>query len=586
MAEGSMHGPPPHRRLFSLLRPEKSDIGLVVLFSVITGFLYLASPLAVDALVNNISFGGQQPVYVQSLLILSGVLLVFLLALGVVSAVQYYVVELIQQRMFVRLAADFSCRLPKLQYGALESARRPELVNRFLDVVTVQKSTAYLMLDGVNVILATLIGLLVLAFYHPFLLAFDLALIAGLLLVLFPLGRNGVRTSIQESYAKHSVAGWLEQVVMFPLMFKSASAATLSRDRTDRLVDAYISARRAHFRVLVRQILGLLGLEAFASALLLALGGLLVLQGQLTLGQLVASELIVSAIVASIVRLGKHLENWYDSLAAMDKLGSVVDLPIERREGCVGVAGEGGCAIDMEGVAFAYPGMRPLFERVSLKVAPGERVAVTAPIGSGMGTLLDLLYGLRTPSEGTIRVWGVDVRSWSLDALREQVVLVREPEFVEGTLAENIRVGREGITDSAIQRLLESVGLGRMLSQVPEGLELKLRAGGRPLSDSQRILVALARAMAGAPRVLLIDKVLDGMDPRESEEVLSVLFHPSRPWALVVATRDERIIERCARVYRFRPRNAGTGEGTPDLVETVPGVAGGRGPEEVEGGVA
>ncbi|MBL9127985.1 MAG: ABC transporter ATP-binding protein, partial [Verrucomicrobiales bacterium] len=451
MPGDTSHTSPPHRRLFALLAPERADIGLVVLFSVITGFLYLASPLTVDAVVNNIRFGGQQPVYLQSLMILAGVLLVFLLALAVVSAVQYYVVELIQQRMFVRIAADFAYRLPRLQFGALESARRPELVNRFLDVVTVQKSSAYLMLDGVNVVLATLIGLLVLAFYHPFLLAFDLVLIVGLVLVLFPLGRHGVRTSIRESYAKHSVAGWLEQVVMFPLLFKNASASAFSRQRTDRLVDEYLSARKAHFRVLVRQILGLLGLEAFASAMLLALGGLLVIQGQLTLGQLVASELIVSAVVASLVRLGKHLENWYDALAAVDKLGSVVDLPVERSEGQGPSSERGPVPLELENVGFAYPGSRPLFEHVHLRVEAGEHVAVTGPIGSGVGTLLELVYGLRSPTEGRLCIEGVDVRSWNLEALREQVALVREPEFIDGTLAENIRVGREGITDAEIQ---------------------------------------------------------------------------------------------------------------------------------------
>jgi putative ABC transport system ATP-binding protein len=576
MHDGAHHGPPPHRRLFALLKPEAADIGLVVLFSIITGFLYLASPLAVDALVNNISFGGQQPVYLQSLLILAGVLLVFLLALAVVSTVQYFVVELIQQRIFVRLAADFSCRLPRLQYGALERTQRPELVNKFLDVVTVQKSSAYLMLDGVNVVLATAIGLLVLAFYHPFLLAFDLVLIVGLVVVLIPMGRRGVDTSIQESYAKHAVAGWLEQVVMFPLLFKNASAAAFSRDRTDHLVDSYISARRAHFRILIRQILGLLGLEAIASAMLLALGGLLVLQGQLTLGQLVASELIVSAIVASIVRLGKHLENWYDSLAAIDKLGSVVDLPVEREGGQNPTRVQEPSTLEVEEVSFSYPGSRPLFENVNLSVRPGEHVAITGPIGSGAGTFLDLIYGLRSPSEGLIRVRGVDVRSWDLLKLRQEVALVREPEFIDGTLAENMRMGGADLEDSEIQQMLDQVGLGKALSRLPDGLELRLRPGGRPLSDSQRILVALARVLASRPRLLMIDKVLDGLDAHESEAILSLLFSPGQPWTLVVATRDEQILERCDRVYRLHPKSAGDTEASPGGTRPAGDLSGGE----------
>lgn len=545
--------PPPHRRLLALLRPERGDIGVIVLFSVISGLLYLASPLAVDAVVNNITFGGQQPVFLQTLLILAGVLLVFLLVTAVVSAVQYYVVELIQHRIFVRMAGDLAYRLPRLQYGALERTKRPELVNKFLDVVTVQKSSAYILLDGVNVVLATVIGLVVLAFYHPFLLAFDVFLVIGLFLILVPLGRHGVRTSIQESYAKHAVAGWLEQVVMYPVLFKSTAAADVARDRTNKLVETYLAARRAHFRILLRQILGLLGLEAVASALLLAIGGLLVLRGQITLGQLVASELIVSAIVASIVSLGKHLENWYDALAATDKLGSIVDLPVERMDGQHPAATGNPCALEVDEVTFGYPGFRPLFDNLTLSIAPGEHVALTGPIGAGAGTLLDLVFGLRSPTSGMVRVRGIDVRSWCLSDLRSRVALVREPEFIDGTIEENVRLGNAALDRSEIQRALEAVGLARTLVRLPDGLETRLSPGGRPLSDAQRILVALARAIAGKPELLLIDKVLDGLDPRESEQVLSVLFDPAQPWTLLIATRDHRVIERCSRVHRLGP---------------------------------
>ncbi len=562
MADSHGTTPAPHRRLLALLRPERGDILLVVLFSAISGLLYLASPLTVDAVVNNISFGGQQSVYIQSLAILAGALLAFLLLLGVITGVQYFVVELIQQRIFVRLAADFAYRLPRLRFDALERTRRPELVNKFLDVVTVQKSSAALLVDGVNVALATAIGLLVLAFYHPFLLAFDLFLVLALVLILLPLGRHGVRTSIEESYAKHAVAGWLEQVVLFPILFKNSHAAEFSRARTDHLVDAYLSARRAHFRVLVRQILGLLALEAVASALLLALGGLLVLQGQLTLGQLVASELIVAAVVSSMVRFGKSLENWYDTLAAIDKLGSVVDLPIERAGGEAAPSRPGPASLEIDDLAFAFSGARPLFEHLSFRVAPGEHVAVTGPIGSGAGTLLDLVYGLRAPTEGTLRIQGLDLRSWSLAELRRHVVLIREPEFVEGTLLENIALGRADLSTADVQSALEAVGLGPSVNRLPDGLAHRLRPGGRPLSDSQRILAALARAVAGRPSLLLIDKELDGLDPREMSTVLDYLFHPDRPWTLVIATRDDGILARCPRVFRLAPHAAPAGMST------------------------
>ena len=300
--------PLPHHRLFSLLKPERADIGVIFFFSIITGLLYLATPLAVDAVVQNIAFGGQQKVYVQTLLIFSFALLVFLMLLSMISAAQHAVAELIQQRIFVRLSSDLTFRLPRLKMKSLEDTKSVELINRFLEVTTLQKSSALILLDAVNVVLSATIGLIVLAFYHPFLLAFDFILIAFLMLVFFGLGRRGVETSIQESYAKHEVAGWFEQLVMFPVLFKWAVAKDFSMQLSNRLIDTYLTRRKEHYRILLRQIIGLLAIQAVASAALLAIGGWLVLRGELTLGQLVASELIVSAIVAAVVYLGKHVD--------------------------------------------------------------------------------------------------------------------------------------------------------------------------------------------------------------------------------------------------------------------------------------
>lgn len=567
--------PAPHRRLIALLWPERADIAIIVLFSVFTGLLYLASPLAVDAVVNNISFGGQEPVYKQTLLVLALALLVFLVVLSLVSAAQYLVVELIQQRIFVRLAGDLTRRLPRLLYGALERTKRPELVNKFLDVVTVQKSCAVILLDGVNVVLSMLIGLLVVAFYHPFLLVFDLLLILGLLAVVYPLGRNGVRTSIAESYAKHAVAGWFEQVVLFPVLFKCPGAAEFSNRRTDNLVGTYLTARKAHFRILLRQILALLALQALASAMLLAIGGLLVLQGELTLGQLVASELIVSAIVASLVSLGKHIENWYDALAATDKLGSIVDLPVESADGEATPPAEGPLGVEVRDLAFAYQRGRPLFNDLRLSVAAGERLAITGPTGAGAGTLLELIFRLRLPGAGMVLLDGVDARHWQLDALRRQVALVREAEIVEGTLLENVRLGRPDISAADVQEALEQVGLMPAVLRLPEGMHTPLHPGGRPLSDSQRIRLCLARVILGSPRLILVDKLLDGLDPGEAAPLLRALFDGPRRWTLVVATRDEDIRRHCDRVFRLgvdsvagATAGPGAGRGHPSATET------------------
>ncbi len=559
---GSGHGPEPHRRLMALLRPERGDIGIILFFSVLTGLLYLATPLAVDAVVQNIAFGGQQRVYVQTLLIFSVTLLVFLALSSVIGAAQHFIAELIQQRTFVRLAADMAYRLPRLRADALEFSNAPELVNRFLDVTTVQKSSAMILLDGVNVILGSLIGLLVLAFYHPFLLGFNLVLILGLIFIVFVLGRSGVSTSILESYAKHALAGWFEQMVLYPILFKGPGGREYSVQRANALVDTYLTHRQSHFRVLIRQILGLLLLQALASAGLLAVGGALVLGGELTLGQLVASELIVSGVVSALVGLGKHIENWYDAMAATDKLGSIVDLPVENEEGEPAPVGEGPFSVEFRNLAFAFEPGKPVFSGLDCRIGPGERIALTGPIGAGTGTLLQLIYGLREVSEGAIQVNGMDTRHWKLEEYRDRVVLVNEVGVFEGTILDNVRLNRSDVSVEDVFAALKKVGLLERFLELPEGLKTRLLAGGRPLSDSQRIKLCIARAIVGQPRLVLIDKVLDGLDPGESRMLFDSLFGAERNWTLVLATRDRDVVGHCDREFRILEKATSPGGGS------------------------
>lgn len=549
--------PEPHRRLMGLLRAEMPDVWSIVLFSVITGILYLAVPLTVDAVVNNIAFGGQQQVYVQALVILSAALLAFLGLLAFVRAVQHYLAEIIQRRIFVRLAADLAYRLPRVTASATDRIHAPELVNRFFDVLTVQKSTALLLLDGVNLVLSAVIGMVVLGFYHPSLLAFDLVLLALVCLVVFGLGRGAVRTSIQESVSKYAIAGWLEEVAHFPNLFKSPGGSQFALDRADLLARRYLDARRSHFRILMRQIGGLLALQAIASSSLLVVGGVLVLSGELTLGQLVASEIIVNAVVASVAKLGKHLEGWYDAMAAVDKIGYLVDLETEREAGDVPSDRTRPARVDVAGVSFSYD-HKPALGDLSFSLAPGRATAILAPLGGGASTLLDLLYGLRPPSEGHVLIDRLDVRQWYLEALRQDVALVRNHDIIDASVADNIRLARADIGLDEVREALATVGLLDDVLQLPQGLDTPLLFGGRPLTSMQRTRLVIARAIVGKPRLLLLDEVLDGLEPAALESLVTALFAPSRPWTLVVTTHDPDVIRRCDHQIRLSIPTAAT----------------------------
>jgi putative ABC transport system ATP-binding protein len=545
-ADAHHHGHiPPLKRFFGLMQPEMKDVWTLMIFGLVTGLLYLAVPLAVSALVSNLAFGTQSAPFQQALLVIALALFGFLLISAVIRGLQFYVAEVIQRRLFVRLAADMAYRLPRVKADSLDGVHAPEMVNRFLDVVTVQKSTALLLLDGFNLILSGGIGLIVLGFYHPFLLAFTVGLVIALTFIIFVLGRGAVNTSIQESICKYDMVNWLEELARYPRLFKGRGGYEMATYRADELSRAFLNARGNHFRIFFRQVSGLLLLEVVASSALLMVGGWLVLNSQLTLGQLVASELIVSSIVVSLAKVAKKFEAWYDMLAAVDKLGHLVDLTIETEDGDFPQVKGGGVSISVRNVCFSYPKSREVLSNVSFEVPAKGRVSLMGAQGSGCSTLLDLILALRFPTSGHIAIDGLDVRSWYLEQLRDHVMLVRSQDIVSGTIAENIRLGQVDVDLNTVQNVLKAVKLADDLLALPAGVHTQLVTGGLTLSSRQRTRLLLARALALKPKLLMLDDIFDGMDHESMAELTDVILDPALPWTVIIGTRDPLVAEKC-----------------------------------------
>lgn len=549
---GADHDPHDHLspwdRLGRLVRAERHDLGIVAIYAVAIGVLSLTVPVAVQTLVNTVLFGTLvAPILWLSVLVLGGLLFAAVLQLA-----QVWVVEVLQRRVFVTLVAELSWRLPRARIDALDRANAPVLVNRFFDVIVMQKAIATLLLDGVAALVSSVAGTLLLAIYHPYLLVYALLLWAALAALLRATGQAGPRTAIAESYAKHAVAGWMEELAAHPQVFKHGGGHRWASHHADLLARSYLDARHDHFRVWFGQVAGLLLLHAIASTLLLALGGGLVVAGQLTIGQLMAAELVVSAVLGSFAKLGKQLEKLYDLLASLDKVGHLLEVPIDPPGGEPLPDGTEPLALEVHDLGYAYESDRRVLDGVSFAIRPGERVALLASGGSGKRTLLDLLVGARTPASGWIRLGGVDVRDVRRDDLGEHVALVRGIEIVEGTLAENVHLGRPDVTPERARAALARVGLLDECAALADGLQTRVSPSGRPLSGSQCRRLMLARALAGAPRVLLVDDLVDTLSGPARDQVIDALLAGPRAATTVVVTRDPEVATRFDRTVELR----------------------------------
>lgn len=536
--------PTPLQRLLQLVQIERNDIGTLVIYGVGIGLMSLATPIAVQALVNTIAFGA----LFQPLLVLTLVLLVLMAFGNTLAALQFYVVEMLQRRLFVRLFDTAASRLQRADFSVRDHHYLPELGNRFFDVVTLQKTAAVMLLETLGYLLQTLIGMLLLAFYHPLLLAFDLFLIAMLAVILFVMGKHGVDTAIEQSKAKYRAAAWLETLAGHDFLGGSAQAQAYFQQQTRRIAVDYLEACTQHFRILARQNIGALALHAVANTLLLGLGGWMVLDRQLSLGQLIAAELVVNAMIYGLTRLGKTLDNFYELLASLDKIGHLLDLPQQPDPGAASLPTNRPYGLALHNVSLAHgPRLDPLIN-ADLNIAPGEKAVISG--GAEHGSLLELLYGLRAPCSGHISLDDQDMRDLNLRQLRDSIALVREPEIIAASIADNLRLGR-ALESKTLRETLSLVGLLEPINALPDGLHTQLGQQGSPLNREQCLRLGLARAMLQQPRLLMLDHVLDRIDPSHLPLLMRNLLADDAPWTLILASLRPEVIQACSRHFKI-----------------------------------
>lgn len=490
----------PLRRLLGLLIAERSDIQGVVVLALGIGLFSLGTPLAIQLLINWLAFGA----LLQPILTLGVGLLLCLLLVATLRSAQRRAVEVVQRRLFVRMVADVSARLARARASGLLDRDGQELANRFFDVVTLQKASATLMLDGLAAALQAAVGAMLLAFYHPALLGFDILAIGLVAIILIPLGRHAESTAIAESKKKYAVADWLEQLAAHPLALRSGP---LAERKADRLVHAWLDAREAHFRVYFRQYVGLQSVAVALPVLLLVLTGWLVLEGQLTIGQLVASEFIVTSALAGILKFTEKLETAYDLLAGLDKLGELAGVPMDRLQGAP--VPEGPARIELKGVRARHEGAPNGLDGLDLTLAAGSRTAIIGAVGVGKTLLADVLTGIREPAAGKVLRDGIPLSTFHPDELRASSLILRPNGCFAGTLRENLTLGH-AMPDDALWEALDKVGLADRVQRLRGHLDARL-VGTGPLSSLERHALLVARALLQAPALLVLDGVFEGV---------------------------------------------------------------------------
>jgi ABC-type multidrug transport system fused ATPase/permease subunit len=254
--------------------------------------------------------------------------------------------------------------------------------------------------------------------------------------------------------------------------------------------------------------------------------------------------------IGSLGKLGKLYEKFYGMMASLDKIGHVLDLPLESEQGHPFPRKVEPASFYLQEISYAYGGHTALND-LTLSIPAGESLALLGPPASGKSTLLDLLYGIRPPKSGQLLFDGVEMRGIQPADLRRDIALIRQVEIIHKNIFDNIAAGRKEIGRVEVRQALEDVGLGEIVFALPDGLNTLLHPNGAPFSHQQAIQLTFARIFAAKPRIILIDGLLDQLDPHALTPLLQKLFAPDAPWTLILVTHRHDLVRLCRLHYHL-----------------------------------
>lgn len=527
----------PWQRFVGLLQLEKKDILQILYYAVFAGIVALSLPLGIQSIINLIQ-GAQVST--------SWVVLVILVTLGVVFSgalqlMQLRIIETIQQRIFMRASFELSYRFPKIRMDELRNYYPPELANRFFDTLTIQKGLSKILIDVPSALLQILFALILLSFYHPFFIIFGVLLVSLIFIVFKYTAKKGLQTSLEESKNKYKVAHWIQEVARTMVSFKLSGNTNLALKKNDVLVEGYLKARESHFRVLVLQFIQMISFKVLVTASLLLIGGALVLNQEMNIGQFVAAEIIILLVIGSVEKLIVGLESFYDVLTSIEKLGQVVDKGLEAQDGET-PSFEEEMEIELDNVSYRVANReKPILKDITFTITTKSRILIQGESGSGKSSLLRLIAGVNAPTSGSVYVNKFSMESLHLNYYRTHLGLsLSEETPFEGTIRENLAFGNENVSDETIFWALEKVGLTQFIKEQPKGLRSILNPEGKQISYNISKKIVLARAIIKKPKILILEDPLDQFNKDESDRIIDFLTDKSNPWALIVVSSNER----------------------------------------------
>lgn len=523
-------------KFFKIIRFERKEIVAIYFYAILSGIIQLSLPLGIQTIINfsQAAAGiGNLPV---SIIVLIIIVLIGILVSGILQVNQMKIVEKIEQSIFTRFSLEFAHKIPKIESSELNNNHLPELMNRFFEIINIQKGLSKILLDIPLAIIQILFGLILLSFYNSIFIILGLLLIVLLFFIFKYTNNKGLAASYNESGDKYEVASWLEEIARSYKTFKISSQHNFHLIKTDNLVNNYIVSKTKHFQILKFQYWSLIVFKLLISAMMLIIGAVLLIKQQLNIGQFIAAEIVILLILSAVEKLILNLEVAYNILTGVEKLSVISDKKIEEKGIAPYVQNPNGTSIEIQNLNFKFEDSRPLLENINVEISSGSKICVMGDGGSGKSILLEIIGGTLKNYDGILNINNIPLSNVNQSTYRNEIgIFYNEQDIFNGTIYDNICLGNENISPDEIMKLAEILEINEFISLLPEGLYSHLQATGKGLSTIIAKKLLLLRAMVNKPELLILDEPFELAGANSSMKISNYLLNLKNTTCIVAS---------------------------------------------------